>query len=151
MSGIRTKVFKDDPIEKTLAALEESLPVMFELSKGRPIWINYEIEDTRQARSGAQNRMFWAMFTDIAEGMSALVKDQRYTKEDAHDYLIQVRYGVDKVTVGKEVIHRLKQTSKMDSAEAADFITWCLAWAADKNISVCMPAEYSEWAREAGQ
>ena len=113
---------------------------------GNPLVLT--ICDKPRGRSGAQNRMLWALFGEIAAGFNKITPGHNYTKEDAHDYLLQACFGVQSKQIGKLEVYRQKETHKFSVAEAAEFITWALAWAAQAGIPVKMPSDYEQWARE---
>ena len=146
-TGIKQKVFQGYDPALTWESIEQTMGVAFKLSKGRPIEIS--IEPCKDKRSDAQNRMLWAMFGEVAGEMAKATKGRyQYDKQDAHDLLLQKRYGVVKRMVGNTEVITPHETSKMSAIQASEFIEWSLSWCAEKGWNIMMPADYQEWAKQ---
>ena len=146
MSGIKQTIHHGYDEKKTADLVIDSIDKVLETNHLYPIEITFRPKDNK--RSDAQNRFLWAMFSEIAGEMTRITNGKfTYTKDDAHDLMLQSILGVRKRMVGKtEVITQVK-TAEMSQAEAIEFITACLAWATAKGMRVMMPKEYLEWAR----
>ena len=101
----------------------------------------WRADPEQERRTSAQNRFMWEMFTQIGRHENA-------TKEAVHDFLLDECFGERYEEVaGKQVLRRPK-TSKFTQHLLAQFLDWCLKWAAENSGPVMMPADYEQWSRE---
>ena len=147
-SGIKHKVrigFDEDEVS---ALVVDTIHKVLKSGNNYPVEITFATAD--KSRTSAQNRFLWLMFSQIAVEMGRITNYQyTYTKNDAHDLLLQSLRGVKKRMIGNtEVISQVK-TENMTEGEVAELITECLAWAAQRKMNVMLPEEYQAWARAA--
>ena len=103
------------------------------------------IETKHGKRSMNQNSLMWVIFTHIANCFNEWSPGHKYTKEDAHDYMVDARFGVQTKAIGKRIVTQRKQTKDMLVGEACEFIEWMFAWCAERGKPVPLSADQAEW------
>ena len=98
-----------------------------------------EIVEHRERRSDAQNRYLWGV---------CYAELQRVTGQDAadwHEYMLGECYGWETVEMmGRKKLRPMRRSSKMDKSEFAEYVAFIQRRAAEHNIYIADPNEYSE-------
>ena len=116
---------------------------VLEMNGGKPVACTAKTKVPR--RSLDQNAFLWSLFTHVATQFNGWAPGNDYTKQDAHDYILDEVYGQEIKTIGKREVNQRRQTSKMNSAECANLITWILAWCAQRHCPPPLSDSEREW------
>lgn len=103
--------------------LQQMADVIRSLSVEEP-W-EVEVRQYRVKRSGAQNRLLWAIYTEMAEHTG-------HTPEEIHMALKLKFLARQVVTVGHEEVTIPGSTTKLDVAEFSDYLEQVQAFAAQE-------------------
>ena len=101
--------------------LRDLAKLVFGLSPDKP-W-RVEITPHRAKRSGEQNKLLWALYTEIAKGTG-------HTAEEIHEALKIKLLPRRQITVGDQVLVIPGSTTKLDTSEFSDYVERVQAWAA---------------------
>lgn len=98
----------------------------------------FTAEEFSPRRSNQANAYYWGVV------LEAFVRQlQGWTKDDVHDYLLGERFGWETLAgLGRKRIRPLRRSSKLDKAEFAEYVDWCIAKALDHNVFVPPPGDY---------
>ncbi len=105
------------------------------------VWV-IKIEEKKPARSLSQNRMLWALYTDIIRlGGEAM---QGWTKEDLHSFFLCDHFGTEIVEMfGKKRQVPLRSSSKLSKAEFVEFCDHIIRFMAERGVPLSDP--HSKW------
>ncbi len=100
------------------------------------------IEEKKPGRSLSQNRMLWALYTDIlrlgGETMAG------WTKEDLHTFFLQDHFGSEVLDIfGKKRQVPLRRSSKLSKAEFVEFCDHIIRFMAERGVPLSDP--HSKW------
>lgn len=104
---------------RTAADLQRAADIISTLPEGR-----YEIEvvKRRVKRSGAQNRLLWAIYTAIADHTG-------HTPEEIHEAAKALFLPPEVVKIGGKEVTVSGSTAKRDVAEFSDYVERVQSWA----------------------
>ena len=100
--------------------------------------------ENKTTRSVAQNALMWAWFTAIASHLTDNT-DQNISKDDMHDYFVELLLPKKVVNVLEKFIVKQTGTSDLNVAEMSDFLMRVEGWAAHRRI----PIEKDEYYEQA--
>lgn len=79
----------------------------------------------RAKRTTEQNKLLWALYTEIARGTGA-------TAEEVHEGLKLLFLPKRQITVGDQVLLVPGSTARLDTAEFSEYVERVQAWAASE-------------------
>lgn len=98
------------------------------------------IEVKKAGRTPSQNRMLWALYTDILRvGGEAMAG---WTKEDLHTFFLQNHFGHETIEMfGVKRNVPLNRSSKLSKTEFQAYVDSILQFMAERGVSLSMPGD----------
>ena len=102
--------------------------------------LEFEAREKKPKRSDQQNRLLFALYTDIIEKGGEAMRG--WTKDDLHEFFLSTHFGTEVVEMfGKKRQRPLRRSSKLNKHEFADFIDSVVRFMAQQGVYLDLPGD----------